>query len=63
MKKLQREQQKDAKDASRTFVQGLLMKTGKRSSPSSQTWPTRRLMPYVKILKPQPRMETLMKLR
>lgn len=33
LKKLQREQQKDAKDVSRTFVQGLLMKTGKRSSP------------------------------
>ncbi|QAA40454.1 hypothetical protein C1I94_01795 [Akkermansia muciniphila] len=63
LKKLQREQQKDTKEAFKTFVQGLLMKTGESSSPSSQTWPTRHLMPYVKILKPQPRMETLMKLR
>lgn len=33
LKKLQREQQKDAKNTSKTFVQGLLMKTGESSSP------------------------------
>jgi len=33
LKKLQKEQQKDAKDVSKTFVQGLLMKTGESSSP------------------------------
>lgn len=33
MKKLQREQQKDTKEAFKTFVQGLLMKTGESSSP------------------------------
>ena len=33
LKKLQREQQEDAKEAFKTFVQGLLMKTGESSSP------------------------------
>jgi len=33
LKKLQREQQKDTKEAFKTFVQGLLMKTGESSSP------------------------------
>lgn len=63
MKKLQREQQKDTKEAFKTFVQGLLMKTGESSSPQQSDLANKALDAIRKILKPQPRMETLMKLR